>query len=701
MAKTKIAILGGGMAGLSAAYQLTRTSELRERHEVTVYQLGWRLGGKAASGRDRDGRNIEHGLHVWFGCYDNAFSMLRELYAARPPGGKLKAWQDAVKPQAYTPVGVLGDDGVWRYRPLTWPSNSGVPGDGTLLPTWGQIIETVLGWIKEFIERTGQPSPADALAKAGPPPTSVNPQPSSVLEAAREHLRAVGSRLDGQRRDHLDHLVELVRWARDAQAQAQKLTGRSPLEPQMIRDILDILLATMRGIIEDLIIPDRPLESLDDEDFRAWLIRHGADRDIVAKSTVVRVVYDTLFQYADGNVDRPSYAAGTSLGVIMRLVGSYKGAMMWDIQAGMGEVLVAPLYCRLLDAGVTFKFFRKVTSIEPAPREPLIQKIRMDVQAETTGDYDPIYKTADGYDVWPFEPLWKQLQNGEEMQKSKVNFESYWCNWPRAGEETLERGRDFDIAVLAISLGAYKQLNDQDPSMCAQLIPRSKRFADYVANVGVVPTQSVQLWCNGTSSELGWTTGKAATVSGPEYLNIWADMTQVIAFETWSDPPPLSLHYLTGTYKTTLYRQPRSNAKVPDIARDEIREQAIEWLNASSYAQWPSASSGGKFDFEVLQAASGAVGEARFDAQYWRANIDPTECCTLSAAGTTKYRLHPNETGFDNLILAGEGTRHGFNTTAIEGAIMSGAAASRTICGLPRKIVGYDFLQRRPSQGPG
>ncbi|MBV8522710.1 MAG: NAD(P)-binding protein, partial [Acetobacteraceae bacterium] len=40
----KIAIVGGGMAGLTAAYELTRTPELQQNHEVTVYQLGWRLG---------------------------------------------------------------------------------------------------------------------------------------------------------------------------------------------------------------------------------------------------------------------------------------------------------------------------------------------------------------------------------------------------------------------------------------------------------------------------------------------------------------------------------------------------------------------------------------------------------------------------------------------------------------------------------
>src|SRR5215468_9389155 len=101
MTRKKIAILGGGMAGLSAAYQLTKTPALRAQHDITVYQLGWRLGGKAASGRDDLGRNLEHGLHVWFGCYEKTFQMLKELYAANPPGGTLPEWTAAVKPQTY------------------------------------------------------------------------------------------------------------------------------------------------------------------------------------------------------------------------------------------------------------------------------------------------------------------------------------------------------------------------------------------------------------------------------------------------------------------------------------------------------------------------------------------------------------------------------------------------------------------------
>jgi len=59
MAKKRIAILGGGGAALSAAYHLTRTPELRAQHDVTIYQMGWRLGGQGASGRNRDRRSRE------------------------------------------------------------------------------------------------------------------------------------------------------------------------------------------------------------------------------------------------------------------------------------------------------------------------------------------------------------------------------------------------------------------------------------------------------------------------------------------------------------------------------------------------------------------------------------------------------------------------------------------------------------------
>ena len=89
MSGRKIAIVGGGMAGLAAAWQLSRPGG--DRPEVTVYERGSRLGGKGASSRGPNGRIEEHGLHVWLGFYDNAFRLLRACYeeldrAATDPG---------------------------------------------------------------------------------------------------------------------------------------------------------------------------------------------------------------------------------------------------------------------------------------------------------------------------------------------------------------------------------------------------------------------------------------------------------------------------------------------------------------------------------------------------------------------------------------------------------------------------------------
>ena len=77
----RIAILGGGVASLSTALELTSTPDWQTRYDITVYQMGWRLGGKGASSRNpaAAGRIEEHGLHVWFGCYDNAFRAAARL----------------------------------------------------------------------------------------------------------------------------------------------------------------------------------------------------------------------------------------------------------------------------------------------------------------------------------------------------------------------------------------------------------------------------------------------------------------------------------------------------------------------------------------------------------------------------------------------------------------------------------------------
>ena len=49
----RVAILGGGMAGLAAALRLSEPGWRERFSSITVYQRGARLGGKGASSRNR------------------------------------------------------------------------------------------------------------------------------------------------------------------------------------------------------------------------------------------------------------------------------------------------------------------------------------------------------------------------------------------------------------------------------------------------------------------------------------------------------------------------------------------------------------------------------------------------------------------------------------------------------------------------
>jgi glycine/D-amino acid oxidase-like deaminating enzyme len=50
----KIAILGGGIGALATAAELTNDPNWQKNYDITIYQMGWRLGGKGANGRNRD-----------------------------------------------------------------------------------------------------------------------------------------------------------------------------------------------------------------------------------------------------------------------------------------------------------------------------------------------------------------------------------------------------------------------------------------------------------------------------------------------------------------------------------------------------------------------------------------------------------------------------------------------------------------------
>ena len=177
----KVAILGGGMAGLSAAWRLSEPGWRDRFDSITVYQRGWRLGGKGASSRGPHGRIEEHGLHIWLGYYENAFGMLRECYAeidraTTDPTAPIKTWDQALIPGDNLGLADrFGSD--WLMWLGTFTRNDGVPGEPdatgremTVLEFTRRAVRLVLDFAES--QRSASPIGLELSTSADPTPVS-------------------------------------------------------------------------------------------------------------------------------------------------------------------------------------------------------------------------------------------------------------------------------------------------------------------------------------------------------------------------------------------------------------------------------------------------------------------------------------------------------------------------------------------------
>ncbi len=70
-----VAIIGGGVGGLSAAHELSKLN----KYKIDIYEKKDAIGGMARSGRDADGCETEYCWRVFFGFYDNLFKILKDV----------------------------------------------------------------------------------------------------------------------------------------------------------------------------------------------------------------------------------------------------------------------------------------------------------------------------------------------------------------------------------------------------------------------------------------------------------------------------------------------------------------------------------------------------------------------------------------------------------------------------------------------
>jgi uncharacterized protein with NAD-binding domain and iron-sulfur cluster len=667
----------------------------------------------------------EHGLHIWFGCYDNAFAAMRKAYQelGRAPDAPLARWLDAFHPHSASGVEMqLGEK--WYHWIGSFPVNDSPPGYGGLLPLWTYIHTAFVMYYRNFL----------GLGSKKPSPTG-----DQQVRFPDQRRRKAATRRGVREGRFLQFMARFIRhfwflklpfqigmkglvgvnrillrwyWARHRKAIA---TDPAQRERWIL---LHFMFAVFAGMIRDDVLL-RGFKTINGQDFRDWMAKHALeDGGLMLNSAFMIGLYDGMFAYENGDNSRPpgaawpphaSMEAGEALKCCLRQALTYRGAGIWKMQAGMGDTVFGPLYEVLKRRGVRFAFFHRVDSIQASPDGKTIDRIELTRQAELVprvqelGGYQPLIDVK-GLGCWPDRPLYRQLVDGDTLRESGVNLESYGATWAGDRKGTLERGRDFDRVVLAISLGAL-------PYIACDLIKRSPKWRDMVTHLKTARTLASQVWYRRTAYELGWKLMQQPVVSGYDTgpFDTWADMSHLIPCEGWHsgsrpgrEQYPLNVAYYCGVMADDPplpVTECGPRAPFPNQAAENQRVEAIikDFLLRKVGALFPEVNpEPGTFRWEWLvdQRPVGALGPDRLGAQYFRANVEPSERYVLSVPGSDQYRLPAHDDAeFTNLYLAGDWTDCGLNMGCIEAATMSGLLAGNALSGYPARddIIGLSW----------
>jgi uncharacterized protein with NAD-binding domain and iron-sulfur cluster len=720
----KVAVIGGGCASISAAFELSRP-EHRGKYQITVYQLGWRLGGKGASGRGPANRIEEHGLHLWMGSYENAFRQIRECYAELKRDRrkcKIADWRDAFSPAPFIGLADRKRDGSYQSFLSYFPPAEGLPGDpihendpfsvtSYLVRAAGALralLLTVRSKDKRDLRRARRSSAKNARKNGGENASKDDlrrisrvvglgwiASTATFIEAV-ETLEMVLRSREQFPSDAMMQLLETI--SMNARRQVETVIENDP-ELDLLWQGIDLTISAIRGIFRFGLVSDpRGFDAINDYDFREWLRINGASERSL-ESPILRGAYDLVFAYEEGDYERPRHAAGVALRGALRMLFSSRGAIFWKMNAGMGDIVFAPMYELLKRRGVVFRFFHRLERMrlaEPSElksgEQPYVTTLEFAVQAKVRAgrEYEPLIDVS-GLPCWPSRPDWSQLIDGQRLASEKRNFESNWDR-RKVATKTLQVIDDFDFVVLGVGLGAI-------PYVCQDFVERDQRWRDMVTHLKTVSTQAFQIWMSEDMEELGWGDPPLALSAFVQPFETWADMSHLIGSEGWKIKPKAVAYFCSAL------RNRRSSSETTDrkyfIHRNlEVRENAIRYLSKDIAKLWPNAvERNGKFRWGILMNPSEvpkrkerAADATRFNSQHWTANVEPSEQYVLSLPGTQKYRISPLDDTYDNLAIAGDWTMCGLDAGCVEAAVISGMLAAHAISASPalEDIIAYD-----------
>jgi uncharacterized protein with NAD-binding domain and iron-sulfur cluster len=713
MAKPRIAILGGGAGAVTAALELSKPGWGDHYQSITVYQQGWRLGGKGACGRGPDLRIEEHGLHLWFGFYEHAFRLLDRCHQEldqRAKNGQPR-WDLAFKnvEDSFSPLeqlAVTDHDGcgwsLWEAdffdddEDLPWLESdprppSERPDQWTVAFYAVRCLRLAADFAWSLVESDPglariRPAASEGRDSVEVVDAAVDLGLSSLRGDVRAALDAAANVLDSLVEDALDQpavlgalgvVVRALDLASDYLRRRFDAEARASASVRRAYYVVDLMVAIVRGVIEDGVIVEDSFDVVDDVDFSDWLLAHGALRETVDCALVRGIVYDLGFAYEGGDPQRPACEAGTALRGLLRAFFTYRGSLLWRRNSGMGDVVFLPFYELLTKRGVEVRFFHRVEKLRAT--NGVIDEIEIDVQAKVLADtpaeaYATVTPPGGGKAIcaWPADP--GAILAG--AAKPAEVYESWYAGRKCAKVDTvtLRRGAadGFDLVVFGLPISCVPNVA---PGLVT-LSPRWKRAVDYLRTV---PTQAMQLWLTKPASKLAEVDDGIVVSGYVEPFDTWADMFQLPVQEK-----------VNGSATVAYFCNVLADAQPPqrgfadewlDHRKALVHAQALRFLSSDMAPLWPKAVDQitRRFDWDLLVAPPAMKGPARLDAQYLRANVEPSERYVLSVPGSGEHRIAPDDTGFSNLFVVGDWTACVIDAGCVEAAVISGMLAANAI----------------------
>lgn len=674
----KIAILGGGPASLAAAYELTNSPDWRDHYaEITVYQQGFRLGGKLACGRDpsRPWRMEEHGLHVFLGFYQSTLEMLGRCYNEieldlddeligidrihflEKVDDRWSVWPLILKQPP--PISALLATGARaggahpmhtmnrHLIGLTQRDHS----DG-LAAAWTGLVKLARDQGLLSVDSVDR----DVKTIFAPSELAVKVDRLIAIDAGRNYL--VYPELALMLLDHAPDAPDLYRKLMELFRGKHREAGLALVaesdESRRKRVVKNLVATMLVGLSAIGAHHERSsIDALDDVDFRKWLAESGATSG-ETESAIVDAGYHLTF------IDKGTMSAASAIRGAVEMV-TFDDALFYMPRGGMGEVF-AGVYHALKQRGVRFCFFHSVQDV--VARDGAISAIRIRRQVTLAGEsYNPFLDEPGGElpRRWRDAPDYAQIERGDELAKRRYDFESIWSPWSAwdgGADVTLRAGEHFDDVILGIPVGALR-------FACPSLFDASPALKSTAEGLATTATSSVMLWANQPLEDAaGWKRRQGVLAGLGTPFETWADMSTALL---QTPGAPKAFVQLCGALEAPA--PDPADTGLPGRKQAEVKQRSEDWQKKWVPVVWPEAE---------------RTGGGPFVDRTYRANVNPSDRYVQCLASTAARRLDPGGAGIKNLVLAGDWLRTKLNAGCVEAAVMSGIDAARALHPEPR-----------------